>query len=552
MEIPYIFTPRKDTGLVNSKIAIWLFLASEVMLFGGFFSAYVYLRMGADYPWPERTLPVLPGLINTFVLIASSVTVVFAWAALKTREWRKFQMFMGTTVACAALFMGLKAVEYSVKFKHQAVRLDDYSIVEGHLGYEMNENGEYVEDHRGNHIEENMIRVNTEKLTFRVDRFHADWVEEIISEAKNADVTFRLEKDVEAFTTPAASPGAERKPEIIAKKDTELSVDFLKSLKKKFIAARTHNGKVRTQALRGEWKKERKANPGKKGWELTENVHINTDAIAHNLVSEVPSFTFVASNPDGVELFFKSRDIREGANSSKLRDDTVVTGQLQESPLGFHNVDAVDFQWLVMKAKEKGIDPELAIENSWLMKNNEFLRDAWAWHLKRNEEKQAALNARYKFKKDRNGNPTTVPNRVLTHTELYRIGWKDFAEYAEQTKGVELSASQKLKEEFMGPNYEARGEKTFPSLSVPRDEIRHAAKFTPAWNTYYAIYFTLTGLHGIHVIGGALVLSYYLLFGRKMFLENPEWLANRVEVAGIFWHFVDLIWIFAFPILYLM
>ena len=83
MEIPYIVTPRKDTGLFNSKIAIWLFLASEVMLFGGFFSAYVFLRLGADYPWPERTLPVLPGLINTFVLIGSSVTVVFAWASLE-------------------------------------------------------------------------------------------------------------------------------------------------------------------------------------------------------------------------------------------------------------------------------------------------------------------------------------------------------------------------------------------------------------------------------------------------------------------------------------
>ena len=70
MEIPYIVTPRKDTGLFNSKIAIWLFLASEVMLFGGFFSAYVFLRLGADYPWPERTLPVLPGLINTFNLIS--------------------------------------------------------------------------------------------------------------------------------------------------------------------------------------------------------------------------------------------------------------------------------------------------------------------------------------------------------------------------------------------------------------------------------------------------------------------------------------------------
>ena len=117
---------------------------------------------------------------------------------------------------------------------------------------------------------------------------------------------------------------------------------------------------------------------------------------------------------------------------------------------------------------------------------------------------------------------------------------------------MELSGAAKFKEEFLGPDYKARGEKTFHHLSIPREEIRHAAKFTPAWNTYYAIYFTITGLHGLHVIGGALVLLYYLVFGRKMYLENPEWLANRVEVGGLFWHFVDLIWIFAFPILYLM
>jgi heme/copper-type cytochrome/quinol oxidase subunit 3 len=89
-------------------------------------------------------------------------------------------------------------------------------------------------------------------------------------------------------------------------------------------------------------------------------------------------------------------------------------------------------------------------------------------------------------------------------------------------------------------------------MTVPREEIRYASKFTPSWNNYYAIYFTITGLHGLHVIGGAIVLLYYLLFGRKMYLSNPEWLANRVEVGGLFWHFVDLIWIFAFPIFYLM
>jgi len=106
-----------------------------------------------------------------------------------------------------------------------------------------------------------------------------------------------------------------------------------------------------------------------------------------------------------------------------------------------------------------------------------------------------------------------------------------------------------IREQFMGPDYDIR---EFPHLSVPREKVMLDSRFTPKWNTYYAIYFTITGLHGLHVVGGAIVLAYYLFFGKKMYLTNPEWLANRVEVGGLFWHFVDLIWIFAFPIFYLM
>ena len=47
MEIPYTISARPDTGLWNAKIGIWLFLASEVMLFGGLFSAYIFLRLDA-------------------------------------------------------------------------------------------------------------------------------------------------------------------------------------------------------------------------------------------------------------------------------------------------------------------------------------------------------------------------------------------------------------------------------------------------------------------------------------------------------------------------
>jgi hypothetical protein len=254
---------------------------------------------------------------------------------------------------------------------------------------------------------------------------------------------------------------------------------------------------------------------------------------------------------------------------STLRDGTVINGELLASPMVFHYVDAIDFQYLVMKAEKKGIKPEVAIANSWLMKNDPFVREIWAWH----EKRVQALRER--LIKDYDLNEKGQPNREPTHKEMYRIGWKEFAEYGVEKHKLELSATDKIKEEFMGPNYKARNpdEKestghdahaeeahatdshdriTFPHLSVPREQIGFASKFAPSWNTYYAIYFTITGLHGLHVVGGAIVLAYYLFFGRKMYDENPEWLANRVEVGGLFWHFVDLIWIFVFPILYLM
>ena len=88
-------------------------------------------------------------------------------------------------------------------------------------------------------------------------------------------------------------------------------------------------------------------------------------------------------------------------------------------------------------------------------------------------------------------------------------------------------------------------------LKIPRDDIARVSNHGPQYGTYYAIYFTMTGLHGLHVIGGAIVLTYFLLFGKKLFLKNPEHMANRVEVGGLFWHFVDLVWIFLFPIMYL-
>ncbi len=121
MEIPYTIEERPDTGLINSKLGIWLFLASEVMLFGGLFSAYVFLRMGAPagafHEWGQE-LNVPLATLNTLILISSSVTMVMSWASLKMNDFKKFKMYMGLTLLCSLGFLVIKYIEYTSKFHH--------------------------------------------------------------------------------------------------------------------------------------------------------------------------------------------------------------------------------------------------------------------------------------------------------------------------------------------------------------------------------------------------------------------------------------------------
>ncbi len=121
MNIPYILEERPDTGLTNSKLGIWVFLASEIMLFGGLFSAYVFLRIAApegDFDYWGSKLSVPKATFNTLVLILSSVTMVMAWASLKLREFDKYKMYLGITILCALAFLFVKYFEYTGKFHH--------------------------------------------------------------------------------------------------------------------------------------------------------------------------------------------------------------------------------------------------------------------------------------------------------------------------------------------------------------------------------------------------------------------------------------------------
>ncbi len=113
MEIPYIVDERPDTGLTNVKLGIWLFLASEVMLFGGLFSTYILLRINAvEWPQGSDVLSVPIGAFNTVVLISSSVTMVLSYAALKLDDLAGFKKYIGLTIGLSLLFLCVKGFEY--------------------------------------------------------------------------------------------------------------------------------------------------------------------------------------------------------------------------------------------------------------------------------------------------------------------------------------------------------------------------------------------------------------------------------------------------------
>lgn len=117
MEIPFNSAVRPDTGTTNSRLGMWLFLASEVMLFGALFSAYTLLRVGAA-SWPDQSavLSVPLGALNSVVLIASSLTIALATKAIQRADPKRYRVLMGLTVFLGVAFLAVKGAEYSDKW----------------------------------------------------------------------------------------------------------------------------------------------------------------------------------------------------------------------------------------------------------------------------------------------------------------------------------------------------------------------------------------------------------------------------------------------------
>lgn len=107
--IPYTIEPRPETGVTNVRLGIWLFLASEVMLFGAFFSAYALLRFSAP-EWPDALslLDFNYAAVNTLVLV---VMTIVSWQARRAPIASARRLLLVAS-ALALAFLMIKTLEY--------------------------------------------------------------------------------------------------------------------------------------------------------------------------------------------------------------------------------------------------------------------------------------------------------------------------------------------------------------------------------------------------------------------------------------------------------
>lgn len=191
MEIPYNHEARPDTGLYNAKVGVWLFLASEVMLFGALFSAYILLRVGADPgTWPHGLLNIPIGTFNTAVLITSSVTVVLGWAALQMGNFAAYRKYQAVTILCALGFLGIKSFEYKDKFGHYEVWLKEpVTVKHGDQEVKTDRLLGHI-DYNGTHPyfwkTETLISKKVESFKFAPDPYHYTMSMKEMAHAKKA------------------------------------------------------------------------------------------------------------------------------------------------------------------------------------------------------------------------------------------------------------------------------------------------------------------------------------------------------------------------------
>jgi len=413
----------------RGKLALWLFLSTEIMFFAALIGSYIVLRFGVpEGTWPSPKVVHLlewVGAVNTCVLLLSSVTVVFAFEASKQGRPQVAKKWLLLTLLLGMGFLGIKAGEYASKFSH----------------------GIYPQRPRSLMYE----RADLNYLAAVRQRFN-DLV------AQSDERTLSQEKGRVAIGHDGS--GAEWDGRLAESTDGS-RVTRVKWVEAKDVGDRLLFVRENTVA----WTERR--------------VGRSRNSFVQQELLELLAFTIYPEAADwgrmeGVLAREVSRVEQELAEKVSNRDD--------------------------LKTRLAGLAVEPTAELAGETAGGE-----------------GAASVAAGSDADR-----VVRENELAAMELEIAQWQNRAKWMAEVQAA-------------GPQW--RGLNDLYHWELPM--------VIPNGNTWASTYFLLTGLHAIHVLAGlvgfALLLPFTLDVGRAAVIEN----------LALYWHFVDIVWIFLFPLLYL-
>ncbi|HTU89039.1 MAG TPA: heme-copper oxidase subunit III [Gemmataceae bacterium] len=192
--------PQEHMGmpLPTPKVAMWLFLVTEIMFFTALIGTYIILRQGtpaqSPHKWPmphQVHLIEWIGALNTFVLICSSFTVVLAHHVAVKADMKKAASYIGITLALGAVFLGIKAYEYNSKIQHD--------ILPGHIGETLPYPEKNLPSAEKGESNKSMFAIEREKHDHAAGMQYFHRVQLQLEEVKKSSIDAEIQKECNAL-----------------------------------------------------------------------------------------------------------------------------------------------------------------------------------------------------------------------------------------------------------------------------------------------------------------------------------------------------------------
>ena len=489
----------------NGKLCLWLFLSTEIMFFAGLIGTYIVLRFGAPsgtWPAPHDVHVVeFWGAFNTFVLICSSVTIVLALEFARSNQAARAKSFLFLTFALGCVFLGVKGYEYKSKFSHGIHPAPGRSLLyEKPDVYYVAAVRERLKD---------LSLEATDKITRLGELDKA--AEALQAKIDGVDETATLSDEEQKEIDEARAELAKNDAEI---REIDVHIDVVHELEE--LKDHLHSHKV-LKSIDAAIEKYGELDSPESSRIVAElrnlRAHVSHDKVAETLDSIIETYVKAGTEEPGDDEFPFERKVR------------LLT--YKRNFLNLLMAGTVD--WTEDRiAKDQ--DPSrrnalmmvLAYQVYPLHRASESVLLSVGAELSQLEEQKSAQR------------------EPANDGQYVSVALQDPAPAGEGAANAAAKIDATSARLLLLPLLKANEDGLNESMHWLRLPI-----MIPSGNMWASSYFLLTGFHAIHVLVGLII------FALALPLKLDEKRANFLENTGLYWHFVDLVWIFLFPLLYL-